>query len=172
MGCLRSLERGWLRNTQNSIGTSRSVLDPSWFGLRPIPLRQGLPDTSGTRKIQKAMSMHDSTANHACWDFNYNLLLNKNNVSNFTCRPSSRFTLRPSHPRNVQKCGHFPCCLRESISVQLPEIRRKLNEHLHILFQHAKPHVQNNVYETCHERLTYNLCSCNAPEGNRTIFVI
>ena len=102
----------------------------------------------------------------------FHLLLDKIYVSNFTCRPSSRFTLRSLHPRNVQKFGHFLCICEESITVQRPEIPQNLNEHLHILVQHAKPHVQNNVYETCHERMTYNLSSCSAPEGNRTIFVI
>ena len=33
VGCLRSLESDLLRNTQNSFGTSRFVLDKSWFGL-------------------------------------------------------------------------------------------------------------------------------------------
>ena len=37
VGCLRTLESDLLRNTKNSFGTSRSVLDPSWFGLRRFP---------------------------------------------------------------------------------------------------------------------------------------
>ena len=41
VGCLRSLQSGLLRNTQNSFGTSRSVLDPSWFGWRPFPCVKG-----------------------------------------------------------------------------------------------------------------------------------
>ena len=41
MGCLRSLESDLLRNTQNSFGTPRLALDPSWFGLRPSPRVKG-----------------------------------------------------------------------------------------------------------------------------------
>ena len=64
-----------------------------------------------------------------------------------------------SAPRNVQKFGHIPRSCRETISVYLPEILQ--NEHLHILVQRAKPHVQI-MSESCHERMSYNLCSCNA----------
>ena len=54
------------------VSTSRSVLDPSWSGLRPLPCVKGLVfatglqrpcsflDTSGTRKIQKTASANDS----------------------------------------------------------------------------------------------------------------
>ena len=41
VGCLRSLESDLLRNAQNSCGSSRSVLDPSWFGLRAFPCVKG-----------------------------------------------------------------------------------------------------------------------------------
>ena len=41
VGCLRTLESGFFRNTQNSFGTSRSVLDKSWFGLRPFSCVKG-----------------------------------------------------------------------------------------------------------------------------------
>ena len=74
MSCLRFLESDLLSNTQNSFGTSRSVLDKSCFGLRPFPCVKGatrlqrscsFPDTSGTRKVQRTahtvqqQTMHD-----------------------------------------------------------------------------------------------------------------
>ena len=41
VSCLRSLEFHLLRKKPNSCGTSRSVLDLSWFGLRPFPCVKG-----------------------------------------------------------------------------------------------------------------------------------
>ena len=124
MGCSCSLENDLLRNTQNSFGSSRPVLDSSSCGLRPFPC------------------VHSS-------------YLRQN------LEGPAPFLTQAEHEKS-----------KRQHSVQLPEIPQKRNEHQHIFFEHAKPHVHNNVYETCHKRMTYNLCSCSEQEDNRTIFVI
>ena len=167
-----------------SHGTSRSVLDRSWFGLRPFPCVKG----SYLRlDFKKTLHLH--------WD--------KRNTKSSEDSEHTRFNSKPcmmrchlqlacqqklcikihmltvisvyteiSAPKKRPEIWSFPLLLRRINLRTTTRIRQKLNEHLHILFQQAKPHVQNNVYETCDERMTYNLCSCSAPEGKRKICVI
>ena len=139
---------------RSCIGTSRSALDPSWFGLRPYPCAKGsylrldfkIPAPALTQAEHEKFRRQQARINsRTWWDVSYNLLLSRDYVSN----PSSRFTLGSLHPRNVLQFGHFPRCCGESTFVQIPQTRLCLNEHLHLLVQHAKPHVQTNAKRSC-----------------------
>ena len=66
VGCSCSLESDLLRDTPSSFGLSRTVPDPSWFGLRPFPYVKGLylrlyfegPAPSLTKTEHKSRRQH------------------------------------------------------------------------------------------------------------------
>ena len=137
---------------------SRSVLDLSWFGLRPVPCVKGSylrldfkgPAPSLTQaQHEKFRKQHTRLNSKPCTKGCHLQLASQQKL----CIKIHMLTVISVHteisaPKKRPEIWSFPLLLRR--------INLRTTTRNSVLVQHAQPHGLNIVYESSHERMTYN----------------